>query len=273
MFTICEPCPGNRNATRPSAANGRSDAVDAAGIVHALARCRREALACGRASRADPRASRRRARASSARAARARETRARARWASASSAAASARAPRARASSASSAASSSARLPRHSSSSPGQRGIAASASLAVGARVLLEHDVEVGAAEAERADAGSARMLRAARQPRARLAVDVERALGEVEPSGSARSTPIVGGSTRWCSASAALTMPGDAGRRLGVADHRLDRADGAPLPAASECSAKTVLSALISAPSPATVPVPCASTRPTVAGEKRACA
>ncbi len=40
-----------------------------------------------------------------------------------------------------------------------------------------------------------------------------------------------------------------------------------------SPCSANTAESASISAPSPATVPVPWASTSPTVVGEQRACA
>jgi hypothetical protein len=84
--------------------------------------------------------------------------------------------------------------------------------------------------------------------------------------------TPIVGGSTRWCSASAAFVSP--ATPAVAFVCPIIDLTD--PIahdwrPAPS--CANSVDSAWTSAPSPATVPVPCASTSSTVAGEIRACA
>ena len=109
-------------------------------------------------------------------------------------------------------------------------------------------------------------------EPRHRLVDQVERAgrlpRGRVRLVDAAvrRQHPVVQRERR-------LDQPGDAGRGLGVADHRLDRADRrlARRDAGLRRSARVVLSS--SAVSPATVPVPCASNRPTVAGPKPACA
>ena len=68
---------------------------------------------------------------------------------------------------------------RQTNSSAGQRRSAALGPVQVIAGVLFEHRVEVGAAEAEGADAGGARILGAV-DPRPRLGVQVERAAVEV---------------------------------------------------------------------------------------------
>ena len=87
---------------------------------------------------------------------------------------------------------------------------------------------------------------------------------------GLGRVTPMVGGSTRWCSASAALTSP--ATPAVAFVWPIIDLTEPiATLCASAPASAYTRVSAWTSAPSPATVPVPCASTRPTVAGENPA--
>ena len=82
--------------------------------------------------------------------------------------------------------------------------------------------------------------------------------------------TPSVGGSTPWCSASAALIRP--ATPAVAFVWPIIDLTEPmATLCAGAPASANTLVSACTSAPSPATVPVPCASTSPTVAGEKPA--
>ena len=91
---------------------------------------------------------------------------------------------------------------------------------------LLQHDVGVGAADAERADA------RAARRPSARQAPQRGRSRRTGWPrSRSSGSASRSGGSAaaRACSsASTVLIRPGDAGRGVQVADVRLHRAEGA---------------------------------------------
>ena len=99
-----------------------------------------------------------------------------------------------------------------------------------------------------------------------------ERARPRRPSPGSAPSMLSVGGSTPWCSASAALIESGEPGRALGVADLRLDRAERARCPARAPARAKTSVSVSSSVRSPTTVPVPCASTRPTSAGDTPAC-
>ena len=101
-------------------------------------------------------------------------------------------------------------------------------------------------------------------EPGPRLGVHVERTVGEVAPSGSAGSTPSVGGSTRWCSASATLISPATPAVALVwpiidltepiaqlLARRRRLAEEGASAPATSAWS-------------PATVPVPWASISPT---------
>ena len=86
-------------------------------------------------------------------------------------------------------------------------------------------------------------------------------------PSSGLTWSHSVGGSTRWCSASGILIRLGDAGRRDAVADHRLHRAERLVPCGAWRARQNTAFSAAISVRSPSGMPVPWASTRPTVAG------
>ncbi len=97
------------------------------------------------------------------------------------------------------------------------------------ADVLLQGDVEVGAAEAERADARPPRVVGAA-DPGARLGVDVERRVLEPERGvgpvdlDRRRQDPVMEGHHRLKEARSARSG-------LGVADLRLHRSERAPLP------------------------------------------
>ena len=73
--------------------------------------------------------------------------------------------------------------------------------------VLLEHGVEVGAAEAERAHAGAAHVP-VGDLPLGELGVDVERRPSPSRCSGWARWKPRLGGIDLACSASVALSNP-----------------------------------------------------------------
>ena len=95
--------------------------------------------------------------------------------------------------------------------------------------VLLERHVEVAAAEAEARHRRAPRVRRVA-DPRARLRCSGRTGSSRSRASGSGASTLIVGGSTLWCSAMHRLDQARRAGRRLGVADLRLHRAERAPL-------------------------------------------
>ncbi|OQC41260.1 MAG: hypothetical protein BWX64_01026 [Acidobacteria bacterium ADurb.Bin051] len=112
---------------------------------------------------------------------------------------------------------------------PGDRRLAHHDALPRGAgqpprKVLLEHDVEVRAAEAERRDPGAAGRIRR-RLPGAELSVDEERRRREVERRvrplavEARREQPVVEGERR-------LQQPGRARARLQMADVRLHRAD-----------------------------------------------
>ena len=98
-----------------------------------------------------------------------------------------------------------------------------------GAGVLLQGDVEVAAAEAERADAGAARVIGAA-DPGASAGAQVERARRQVE-LGVRLADLDGGGDDAVVEGHHRLEHPGRAGGRLGVPDLRLDRAERAPLP------------------------------------------
>ena len=95
---------------------------------------------------------------------------------------------------------------------------------------LLEHHVGVGAADAERADAGAAR-----RCPRrgqgAQLGVDVERARARSRSAGSGVSKCRLGGISPVLQREHRLDQAGDAGGGVEVADVGLDRAEGAEAP------------------------------------------
>src|SRR5439155_16335797 len=110
--------------------------------------------------------------------------------------------------------------------------------------VLLECDVEVAAAEAETGHAGPARVFGAVR-PGPRLGVDVQRAAVQLElrvrrfDLDGRRQDLVVQGER-------GLEQPCRAGRGLGVADLRLDRADGAPGHAGT--AAVAVLAAAVTA-------------------------
>ena len=133
------------------------------------------------------------------------------------------------------------------------------------AGVLLEHGVEVRAAEAEGADPGGPRVVGPV-DPRPGLGVQVERAAVEVRLrvrrlDQRRRQHLVVQGERR-------LDEPGQPGGALAVADHRLDRARGRTTAAPPPASRNTWPSARASVWSPTTVPVPWASTSPTRAGE-----
>ena len=125
---------------------------------------------------------------------------------------------------------------------------------------LLEHDVGVGAAEPEGADAGAAWLVRP--RPVAKLGVDEERARFEVDlgvgrPEVDAGRDPLVVQRQR------GLDDSGHAGRRVQMADVRLERADRAVL-APGRCGVdRPASSAATSMGSPSDVPVPCASSSP----------
>ena len=96
--------------------------------------------------------------------------------------------------------------------------------------VLLQHGVEVRAAEAECRDAGAPRVSCGRSQPGAQLAVHVEGAVVETRPGVrlldvQRRRQDLV------VQRQGDLGHSRDTGGALGVTDHRLDRADGARLP------------------------------------------
>ena len=161
--------------------------------------------------------------------------------------------------------------PRHSSSSAGQRGTARSRSLEVAALYSSSTTWKLVPPKPKALTAARRGCGARPREPRPRLGVHVERALGEVRlrvrlaDAERRRQHPVVQGERR-------LDQARHAGGRLGVADHRLHRAERAPL-VLRRSARRRRCSACTSAPSPATVPVPWASTRPTVAGDTPACA
>jgi hypothetical protein len=91
--------------------------------------------------------------------------------------------------------------------------------------VFLQRDVEIGAAEAEGADAGPPR-LGAGGDPGTRFGVEVERRPVEID----ARARPVHANRRRQnlvLQSQDGLDEAGETGHGLGVADHRLDRAHG----------------------------------------------
>ena len=97
----------------------------------------------------------------------------------------------------------------------------------IAALILFEHCVEVGPAKAKGADTRAARRVTA--QPGPRLGLHVERALREIgrrvrDGHVQRRGLHLVMQRQRH------LDQPGAARRRLGVADHRLDRSHAAEL-------------------------------------------
>ena len=125
---------------------------------------------------------------------------------------------------------------------------------------LLEHDVRVRAADAERADAGAARRaLRALPRPQAAL---TKNGVPSRSSFGFGALKWRLGGKRLVLERERRLDQPGDAGGRVEVADVALDRADRAEAASRSRPPARNAwVSAAISIGSPSGVPVPCAST------------
>src|SRR5581483_7744817 len=92
------------------------------------------------------------------------------------------------------------------------------------------HHMEIGPTEAEGAGAGATRVVERAMNPRTSLSVDIKRRIREVgawiglADAERGREYPVV-------QRQRDLDQPGDPGGRLGVSDHRLDRADRRLLP------------------------------------------
>ena len=94
----------------------------------------------------------------------------------------------------------------------------------LGGRRLLEDHVRVGAADAERRHARAARALAA--RPRLGLGQQLDRARPTSRRAATARRRAASAAARRAASPCTILITPADAGRRLGVADVRLDRAE-----------------------------------------------
>ena len=124
-------------------------------------------------------------------------------------------------------------------------------------RRFFQHNVRVGAADAERSDAGAARLARGG--PIGELAVDVERAAVELDVRIDLLEVQA-GGNLRVLEREHGLDESGDAGGRVEMADIGLERADcSAPLRVAE--FRNTCVRARTSMGSPTRVPVPCVST------------
>ena len=105
-------------------------------------------------------------------------------------------------------------------------GAAVPVNLRLSALILFQHDVKITAAESERADACAARM-RMVRHPRPRLRIHVKRACIQ-------EHFERVVNLDRWgqnfvVQRECRFDQPGRAGRGLGMADLRFDRAERAP--------------------------------------------
>ena len=119
-------------------------------------------------------------------------------------------------------------------------------------------------AETESVHSRAPRVLRRPVDPRPRLGVDVE--VGAFELQLGIGISQIVGGSTLWCKASAALINPaapaaGTVWLIIDFTDPSAQRGDSVRRGGNTRRSAST------STTSPTGVPVPCASTNPTVKG------
>ena len=124
---------------------------------------------------------------------------------------------------------------------------------------LLEHDVRIGAAEAEGADAGETAPAR--RAATAMASVGITRREPSSDRCGFSCVKWQLGRDRLVLQAQQRLDEPGDAGRGLEVPDVGLHRAEHAGMPAPEPGLPYTSASASTSIGSPSAVPVPWAST------------